>query len=199
MVGDASPYNEGDAMDHLNEELLRAETVFAGRYVTVEVRTVRLPDGHQATREIVSPPNAVGVLALDHDGCVHLVRQYRSALGRAILEIPAGIIDPGESPEQTGRRECEEETGMIPGQMSRLCRFYHSVGFSTGHIELYRADDLTPSGHRHAEIGEAIERVVMPFGTLAEMVGAGEIVDSKTIIAVLWHLRTLSSTAENET
>jgi ADP-ribose pyrophosphatase len=126
-------------------------------------------------------------LAIDHDGNVHLVRQYRTALGRAILEIPAGIIDPGESPEEAGRRECEEETGMKPGRLTRLCRFYHSVGFSTGHIDLYGAAELTPSPRRHAEAGEMLERVVLPFGRLAEMVDAGEIVDSKTIIAVLWH------------
>lgn len=176
-------------MKHLDEEILRTETVFAGRYVTVDVRTVRLSDGSETSREIVSPPNAVGVLALDQNGNVHLVRQYRSALERAILEIPAGIIDPGESPEQTGRRECEEETGLIPGRVKRLCRFYHSVGFSTGHIELYLATDLAPSGRRHAEAGELLDRVVMPFDTLAGMVAGGEIVDSKTIIAVLWHLR----------
>jgi len=176
-------------MDQLNEEVLHSDTVFTGRYVSVEVRTVRLPDGREATREIVSPPNAVGVLALDHENRVHLVRQYRAALQRPILEIPAGIIDPGETPEQTGRRECEEETGMIPGRLTRLCRFYHSVGFSTGHIELYRATGLAPSGRRHAEPGEAIERVVLPFRELERMVASGEIIDSKTIIAVLWHLR----------
>jgi ADP-ribose diphosphatase len=177
-------------MNHLDEELLRTETVFAGRYMTVEVRTVRLQDGREVTREIVSPPHAVGVLALDHDGNVHLVRQYRTALRRAILEIPAGIIDAGESPEQTGRRECEEETGMIPGRMNRFCRFYHSVGFSTGHIDLYCATGLTPSGRRHAEDGEVIERVVLPLTELLHMVETGEIIDSKTIIAVLWYLRT---------
>jgi ADP-ribose pyrophosphatase len=176
-------------MDHLDEEILRTETVFAGRYLTVDVRTVRLTDGREATREIVSPPHAVGVLALDQNGNVHLVRQYRSALKRAILEIPAGIIDPGESPEQTGRRECEEETGMVPGRLNHLCRFYHSVGFSTGRIELYLATDLVPSGRRHTEAGELLDRVVMPFETLAGMVAGGEIIDSKTIIAVLWHLR----------
>jgi ADP-ribose diphosphatase len=186
-------------MDHLDEVILHSETVFAGRYVTVEVRTIRLPDGHQAIREIVSPPNAVGVLAVDHNGNVHLVRQYRSALKRAILEIPAGIIDPGESPEQTGRRECEEETGMIPGRLTSLCRFYHSVGFSTGHIELYLATELTPSDRRHAEAGEVIDRVIMPFGTLAGMISTGEIVDSKTIIAVLWHLRTESGRGADKT
>jgi len=177
-------------MDHLTEELLHAETVFTGRYVSVEARTVRLPNGHRAIREIVSPPNAVGVLPIDQHGRAHLVRQYRSALGRAIMEIPAGIIDQGESPEQTGRRECEEETGMIPGRLTHLCRFYHSVGFSTGHIDLYLGEELTPSGRRHVEEGECIERVVIPFDTLAGMVAAGEIIDSKTIISVLWRRRT---------
>jgi len=184
-------------MDHLREEILSSETVFAGRYVTVEARTVRLPNGQHAIREIVSPPNAVGVLPIDQQGRAHLVRQHRSALGRAIVEIPAGIIDPGESPEQTGRRECEEETGMIPGRLKHLCLFYHSVGFSTGHIDLYLAEELTPSGRQHVEDGEFIERVVIPFDTLAGMVASGEIVDSKTIIAVLWRLRALDLSGQS--
>ena len=176
-------------MKPLDEEILRREVVFHGRYVTTEVRTVRLANGQEATREIVSPPNAVGILPIDANGSVHLVRQYRSALDRVILEIPAGIIDPGETPETTARRECEEETGMIPGRISRLCRFYHSVGFSTGCIELFVATDLTPSAHHHSEPGELLEQVVMPFDELARLVDAGEIVDSKTIVATLWHQR----------
>jgi len=184
-------------MDHLKEEILSAETVFAGRYVTVEARTVRLPNGRRATREIVSPPNAVGVLPIDQQGRAHLVRQHRSALGRAIVEIPAGIIDQGETPEQTGRRECEEESGMIPGRLKHLCQFYHSVGFSTGHIDLYLAEELTPSDRQHAEDGEFIERVVIPFDTLAGMVASGEIIDSKTIIAVLWRLRELDLSGQS--
>jgi ADP-ribose pyrophosphatase len=174
-------------MDPLDEELIRRQVVFKGRYVTTEVRTVRLPNGHEAVREIVSPPDAVGVLPIDPAGRVHLVRQYRTALERAILEIPAGIIDPGESPEQTGRRECEEESGVIPQQMERLCRFYHSVGFSTGCIELYLATGLTPASHTHQEHGEHLERIVMPFEELYQLVCSGGIVDSKTIIAVLWY------------
>jgi len=174
-------------MKPLHEETIKRVVVFQGRYVTTEVRTVRLPDGQEATREIVSPPDAVGILPIDGAGMVHLVRQYRSALGRAILEIPAGIIDAGETPEQTGRRECEEETGMIPGRMTRLCRFYHSVGFSTGSIELYLATELAPSTRRHTEPGEQLERVTMPFAELARLVATGEIVDSKTLVAVLWH------------
>lgn len=176
-------------MKPLDEEIIRREVVFKGRYITTEVRTVRLPDGQEATREIVSPPDAVGVLPIDEMGTVHLVRQHRTALGRAIIEIPAGIIGPGETPEQCGRRECEEEVGLAPGRMTRLCRFYHSVGFSTGCIELYLATALTPSKRSHAEPGEWLERVAMPFADLVRLVETGEIVDSKTLLAVLWQLQ----------
>jgi ADP-ribose pyrophosphatase len=171
----------------LEERLVHREVVFEGRYVRTEVRTVRLPDGKESTREIVSPPDAVGILPVDASGHVYLVRQYRTALERVILEIPAGILEAGESPENTGRRECEEEVSMIPGRMERLCGFYHSVGFSTGRIEIYLATDLKPSPHVHNEHGEFLERVIMPFDDLYRRVLSGEIVDSKTLVATLWY------------
>lgn len=173
----------------LDEEVIRRETVFRGKYLSAEVRTVRFHDGHEATREIVTPPNAVGILPIDSEGNVYLVRQFRSPVERVILEIPAGILEPGENPEDTGRRECEEEVGVIPGKMEHLCGYFHSVGFSTGRIELYRATGLKPSTLVHQEHGEVLERVVMPFSRLLEMVEAGEVVDSKTLLAVLWHQR----------
>jgi len=171
----------------LDEEVIRRETVFRGKYLSAEVRTVRFHDGHEATREIVTPPNAVGILPVDSGGNVHLVRQYRTPLERVILEIPAGILEPGESAEATGRRECEEEVGVIPGKMEHLCGYYHSVGFSTGRIELYLATGLTPSTLVHRERGEVLERVVMPYRRLLEMVLAGEVVGSQTLVAVLWY------------
>jgi ADP-ribose pyrophosphatase len=173
----------------LDEQLIRRDVVFRGKYLSAEVRTVRFHDGQEGTREIVTPPNAVGILPVDSNGNVHLVRQYRTPLERVILEIPAGILEPGESAEATGRRECEEEAGVIPGRMERLCGYYHSVGFSTGKIELYLATDLTPSTLVHREHGEVLERVVMPFSRLLEMVESGEVVDSKTLVAVLWYLQ----------
>ena len=177
----------------LEEKLVRREVVFKGRYVQTEVRTVRLPDGKETTREIVSPPNAVAVLPIDASGNVHLVRQYRTALERVILEIPAGILESGENSEETGRRECEEEAGVIPERMERLCSFYHSVGFSTGRIEIYLATGLTPSRNAHTEEGEYLERVVMPFDDLYRMVLSGAIVDSKTLVAALWYHQRIQS------
>jgi ADP-ribose pyrophosphatase len=177
----------------LEEKVVHREVVFKGRYVQAEVRKVRFPDGKEATREIVSPPNAVAILPIDASGNVHLVRQYRTAIERAILEIPAGILESGEHPEQTGRRECEEEAGVIPERMVRLCGFYHSVGFSTGRIEIYLATGLTPSPKAHREEGEHLERVVMPFDELYRMVLSGEIVDSKTLVAALWYRQMVES------
>ena len=171
----------------LEEKLIRTKTVYNGKYVQAEERIVRLPDGREAVREIVRPPDAVGVLPIEADGTVHLVRQYRQAVGRVILEIPAGIIDPGESKEETGRRECEEETGLRPGKMEWLFRYYHSVGFSTGNIEIFLGTDLIRTDSNHEEEGEFLERIRMPFDELYRMAVSGEIVDSKTILAALWY------------
>ena len=171
----------------LEEKLVRTKTVYNGKYVQAEERIVRLPDGREAVREIVRPPDAVGVLPIEADGTVHLVRQYRQAIGQVTLEIPAGIIDPGESKEETGRRECEEETGVRPGKMEWLFKYYHSVGFSTGNIEIFLGTDLIRTDSDHEEDGEFLERVRMPFDELYRLAVTGQIVDSKTILAVLWY------------
>jgi len=171
----------------LDEKLIRTKTVYRGKYVQAEERLVRLPDGREAVREIVRPPDAVGVLPIDTDGTVHLVRQYRQAIERVILEIPAGIINPGESKEDTGRRECEEETGVRPEKMEWLFRYYHSVGFSTGTIEVYLGTELRKDSSLLPDDGEFIERVRMPFDELYRLAEDGKIVDSKTILAVLWY------------
>ena len=171
----------------LEEKLVRTKTVYNGKYVQAEERIVRLPDGREAVREIVRPPDAGGVRSIEADGTVHLVRQYRQAIGQVTLEIPAGIIDPGESKEETGRRECEEETGVRPGKMEWLFKYYHSVGFSTGNIEIYLGTELAQDSSLLPDDGEFIERVRMPFDELYRLAVNGHIVDSKTMLAVLWY------------
>ncbi|HSG04769.1 MAG TPA: NUDIX hydrolase [Nitrospiria bacterium] len=171
----------------LKEELIRTKKIYTGKYVQAEERVVRLPDGKEAVREIVRPPNAVGVIPVESDGTVHLVRQYRTAIDQITLEIPAGVIDAGESQETAARRECEEETGMRPGRMEWLFRYYHSVGFSTGNIEVFLAHDLENGNGDHQEEGEFIERIRMPFDELYQMAVKGDIIDSKTLLAVMWY------------
>lgn len=171
----------------LRERVIQRRVVFHGRYLCAEEQTVVLPDGTEAIREIVSPPDAVGILPVDERGIVYLVRQYRPAIQQVTLEIPAGVIDHGEDPMVTACRECEEEVRMRPGRMEPMCSFYHSVGFSTGKISLVLARDLTPSEHCHHEPGEFLEVMTLPFEELYSRVMRGEIIDSKTLIATLWY------------
>ncbi len=171
----------------LDEELIETRVVFAGRYLRAEERRVRLPDGSTAVREIICPPDAVGILALDAGGTAYLVRQYRTALQAVTLEIPAGVIDPGEAPDATAARECAEEIGMRPARLVPICRFYHSVGFSTGQIHLYLADGLAPAPAAAPDPGERLELVRLPFTTLYAMALRGEIVDCKSLLAIHWY------------
>jgi len=172
---------------NLDETLLHTRIVYAGRYLRAEERTVRFADGREGRREIVVPPDAVGILPVSDDGTVYLVRQFRTALGRAILEIPAGILEPGEKAEETARRECAEEIGLHPERLDFLLGYYHSVGFSTGRIELFLGRDLRPDPHAHADSGECLEVVSMPYAALMDHVAQGDIVDSKTLLAALWY------------
>ena len=99
---------------------------------------MRLPDGRTVTREIARPPDAAAVVPVDGDH-VYLIRQYRPAVQRIVYEIPAGIIDRGEAPAATARRECAEEIGLHPRRLSPLLAYFPSVGFSTGEAELAEA------------------------------------------------------------
>ncbi len=177
---------------NLDETLIATRVVYQGRYLRTEERTVRLPDGREGRREVVTPPDAVGVLPVTETGMVYLVRQYRTSIQRAILEIPAGILEPGEDPSQTARRECAEEIGLAPGRLDPLCGYYHSVGFSTGRIELFLGRDLQPAPHARPDSTEFLEVVTVPFNELLEMVRRGDIVDSKTLLAALWYRTFLS-------
>jgi ADP-ribose pyrophosphatase len=176
------------------EPVLRTKIVYQGKYVRTEEQTLQLPNGTEAVREIVAPPDAVGILPIDKNGMVYLVRQYRPAIRQITLEIPAGILDPGEQPEETARRESAEEIGLIPKTLTFLLSYYHSVGFSTGKIHLFLATDLVPASDAHTDPEEFLERISMPLETLYQKSIRGEIVDSKTLLAVLWYRDRLAAT-----
>lgn len=172
---------------NLKEKLIRKKVVYRGHYLRAEEQTVQLPDGQSAKREIIVPPNAVGVLPIDVAGQVYLVRQYRPAIERITLEIPAGIIDPGENPSETAFRECREEIGMAPKQLDFLFMYYHSVGFSAGKIEVFLGQNLVPSPESSLDPGEFIEVVILPYSDVYQQALSGKIVDSKTLLALLWY------------
>jgi len=165
------------------ETRIGSETVYKGRIITVRVDDVELPDGRRARREVVEHPGAVGIVAVNSAGNVLLIEQFRYAAGRTLLEIPAGTMEAGESPEETARRELLEETGFRAGELAEIGRFFVSPGWATEEIVLYRAGALSSTGHApdHDEILRAVE--VDPV-RIPVLMRDGTIADAKTIIAL---------------
>jgi len=145
--------------------------------------TVELPNGHRVALDLVRHPGAAAVVPFLDDERVLLIRQHRHATGGALLEIPAGKLDPGESPETCAARELEEETGYRTGRLERLGSIWTTPGFSDEVIHLFAAYDLEPTQQR-LEPDEIIELVPTP---LAEALDAldGPVVDGKTATALL--------------
>lgn len=169
----------------MTEKTLQSTTIFEGKIMTILLDKAELPNGVTASREVCLHPGGVGILPLDSDGMVTLVRQYRYPFHELVLEIPAGKLDHGaESIETAARRELSEETGLEAEEMVYLGKSYASPGFCTEELHVYLARGLKQS-NSHPDEDEFVEAVKMPFDELLEQVMSGEIVDAKTIIAVL--------------
>ena len=169
------------------EETLSSQLIYQGRVVRLRVDTVRLPNGRETTREIVEHDDCVAVIALDADGRVLLVKQFRKAVAGELLEIPAGGIDPGESPEEAVSREMREETGYLPRRMERLGGFYSAPGYATEYLYLYLATDLIPS-QLFAEDTEGISLVRVAPEEVPGLINSGSICDAKSIAGLLTYL-----------
>jgi 8-oxo-dGTP pyrophosphatase MutT (NUDIX family) len=162
--------------------------VHKGSLISVGVGTFESPDGDTFERDIVHHPGAVSIVpAVDEGTAVLMVRQYRAAIDMDLLEIPAGkrdVVD--EPPEETARRELEEEVGMRAGRLEKLAEFYNSPGFSDEYSWVYLALDLEESAisaHSPEEQHMTIERVA--FDAVPELIASGRIVDAKSIIGLL--------------
>jgi len=153
----------------------------------------------EARREIVVSPDAVGALPADAQNKIRLVRQYRQAIDRLTIEIPAGILEPHETPLETASRECEEGIGMRSRSLKSLFSYYHSVVFSTGKIAVHLGVDLIDSPLHPVAQGEFTEVVMLPFSDVCQIILEGEIVDSKTILAFLGINRPLANIAKTAT
>lgn len=166
------------------EETQSSRMVFEGRALKLRVDTVKLPSGKETTREIVEHENCVAIVALDDADNILLVKQYRKAVEKELLEIPAGGIDPGETPEDAVCREMREETGLLPQRVERLAGFYSSPGFCTEYLHLYLATDLVPKPLK-AEDSESITLVHVPLKEVTGLIASGAIVDAKSIAGLL--------------
>ncbi|MDU4695161.1 MAG: NUDIX hydrolase [Paenibacillus sp.] len=180
--------------DKLIETTVSTEPVFSGKVISLQIDTVQLPDGTTATREIVKHPGAVAVLAV-HEGRLLLVDQYRQAMGRCELEIPAGKLEKGEDPAEAAVRELQEETGYRCDKLTHLHSFYTSPGFADEIIHLYLAEQLSP-GEMLLDEDEFLEVQEATLEEALDLIAEGRIADAKTIMAVyIWQLRNARGSA----
>lgn len=169
----------------LEEVTLSSSNLYRGRIVNVRQDRVRLPDGKTAFREVVEHPGAVAVLALDNQGKVVLVRQFRQPAAGVLLEIPAGKLDPGEEPLQCAQRELAEETGLQGSNWRSLGWFYLSPGFCDEKIYLFQARGLSQAEPpRRTDEEEMVEVIPLPLEEAFQMIDRGELKDAKTVIAL---------------
>ncbi len=159
-------------------------SVFRGRLLDVTVERGRLPNGVEADFEVVHHRGAAAVVPVGADGDVVLVRQYRFAVGDWLLEVPAGTLAPGETPEACAHRELAEEAGLAAARLEALGSIWTTPGFTDERIWLFLATGLGEAAQR-LDADEVLSVVRMPLGRAAAMAAGGEIVDGKSICALL--------------
>lgn len=168
----------------MKREVVSSETVYSGRRVNLRRDVLRDEAGAEYVREVVEHPGAAVIVPFLPDGRVVLVRQYRHAVGRSLLELPAGTLEPDEDPAECARRELEEETGWRAGKVLPLASVYSSPGILNEAMRFFVARDLVP-GTADPDPGEDIEVVLLPVAEALRRVRSGEIRDGKTVTGLL--------------
>lgn len=172
------------------EKTLDSRIVYQGKILNLRVDKVLLPNGAEGLREVVEHAGAVAVVALTEKNEVILVRQYRYAVGRELLEIPAGKLEEGEDPLQCAQRELTEETGFKARKWQALLHFYSTPGFSNEKMYLFLAQELERGGQNPDE-DEFLQVEKVPLEKALNMIWQGKICDAKStagLLAVYWFL-----------
>jgi ADP-ribose pyrophosphatase len=171
--------------DAMCEERIDGKTIYTGRVVRLEVDRVTLPGGGESVREVVRHAGASVILPILDDGRVILVRQYRYPVGEALLELPAGTLEPEEDPLECAARELVEETGHVAGSLNPLGRFYNAPGYADEKLLAVLATELEPTDGGELDPDENIEVVVVTSQELSQLISRGEIRDGKTLATLL--------------
>ncbi|MCK0473803.1 NUDIX hydrolase [Halalkalibacter sp. APA_J-10(15)] len=170
-------------MDHLNEKTIKTTEIYKGKIIDLQLEEVELPDGRTSIREVIKHPGAVAVLPIKEDGKLVLVRQYRKALQKSIIEIPAGKLEENEEPKLAAMRELEEETGYKTNSLTFIGSFYTSPGFADELIHLYVTRDLE-IGQSQADEDEFIDVLEIDLQEAEKLIKEQKIHDAKTMYAI---------------
>lgn len=167
-----------------DEKTISSKSIYKGSIIDLDVLKVILPNGKEATRDIISHPGASVVVPLSENGEVYMVRQFRKPLEAVSLEIPAGKLDYGEAPKKCAIRELEEETGLIADNMKHVISIHSTPGFCNEVLHLFVATGLK-EGKANPDEDEFISSEKIKVDTLVDMVLKHEITDAKSIIGIL--------------
>lgn len=168
--------------------LISSEIGYRGRLFDVSVDTIEMGTGAVAKREIIRHPGAVAIVPVTMEGHLLLVRQYRHAAGRRLLELPAGTLEAGEDPAETAHRELQEEVGMAPGALEPLGGLFVAPGYTDEYIHLFVATGLSES-RLDGDEDEDIEVEALSIEQALAAIDSGEICDAKSIAGILRWLR----------
>ena len=166
------------------EKQLTTDKVYSGKLLNIYRDTVLLENGNTSVREIAKHPGGVCVAALEDDGSLWFVRQYRYAVGEDVLELPAGKLEPGEDPDDAIVRELKEETGCTADSIIKVSASFPSPGYTSEVLHLYVARGLH-HGDQHLDEDEDLDAFRIPLADAVKMVMNGEIRDSKTQTLIL--------------
>ena len=168
--------------------------VYDGNFISVRKDSARLPDGSISTREYITHPGAVAILALQDNGKLVMERQFRYAPQQEFIELPAGKIDHGEDILLCAQRELLEETGYVARDWMHLTTAWPCIGYADERLEYFLARGLTHQGSQ-LDQGEFLEILELTLAESLEWVRQGKISDSKTIVGLFWLEKTLNGWA----
>lgn len=170
----------------MEEITISSKRIYEGKILNLRIDEVLLSNNKTSSREIIEHNGAVALIAINNDNQILLVKQFRTAIGKSLIEIPAGKLEANEMPATCASRELIEETGFKPEKLTKIMEISTSPGFCTEKIHLFLAEDLKPA-YLQCDDDEFIEVITMDIDKAIEMIKTGEIVDSKTIIGLLYY------------
>lgn len=174
--------------DKFYEKSIKSDTIYDGKILKLRVDTVELVNKKYSKREIVDHQKGVGIIALDEDNKLWMVKQYRKAIDKVTIEIPAGLVESNELPIETAKRELQEEVGFYPEKISYLFDMHASPGFTNDKLSFFLANNLVKSELEQDE-DENVEASLYEIDDLYNMIENGELTDAKSIIAILYAMK----------
>lgn len=171
-------------MHNLTEILISSESIEHNSFLNIDRDQIQLPNGNIHERIVVRHPGAAAILAITEDDKVVLVRQWRHAIGRDMLELPAGKLDAGETPESCAMRELGEETPYTAKRMEKIHTFFTAPGFCDEMMHIFRAIDIRANSTLSPDEDELVETELLTRDEVHQAIQSGDICDAKTLIAL---------------